>query len=206
MNFVVREFKKLIEEVKQEQLNENIYKCPDYGTIVPKMGQIEKVENLFFENPSKEFYLREISKMTNVPKTTVQRILMRLKDKELITKLKVKPYSKYRANTENFYYLYYKKINIMEKIYKSVLIDYLIEKCNPSVIILFGSCAKGEYDIKSDIDLFLGANENKLDLDEYEKKLKHKINITFKQNLGDLNTELRNNIINGEKLYGFVRI
>ncbi|MEK6834973.1 MAG: nucleotidyltransferase domain-containing protein [Nanoarchaeota archaeon] len=170
------------------------------------MGQIEKIKDLFFENPSREFYLREISKITNVPKTTVQRILLELKGKELITKIKTKPYPKYRANTENFYYRYYKKTSIIEKIYKSGLIDYLIEERNPSIIILFGSCAKGEYDIKSDIDLFLGANENKIDLNEYEKKLKHKINIIFEQNLGDLNTELRNNIINGEKLYGFIKI
>ena len=170
------------------------------------MEQIEKIQELFFENPSREFYLREINKLTNVPITTTKRILNNLKNKELITKIKTKPYPKYRANTENFYYKFYKKISIMEKVYRSGLIDYLIEERNPSIIILFGSCAKGEYDIKSDIDLFLGANEIKLSLNEYEKKLKHKINITFEQNLGDLNTELKNNIINGEKLYGFIRI
>ena len=173
---------------------------------MPNMEQIERIQGLFFENPSREFYLREINKLTNVPITTTKRILNNLKNKELITKIKTKPYPKYRANTEKFYYKFYKKISIMEKVYRSGLIDYLIEERNPSIIILFGSCAKGEYDIKSDIDLFLGANESKLDLDKYEKKLKHKINITFEQNLGDLNTELRNNIINGEKLYGFIRI
>ncbi len=170
------------------------------------MEQIKKIQELFFGNPSREFYLREINKLTNVPITTSKRILNNLKNKELIIKLKVKPYPKYRANTENFYYKYYKKNRIIEKLYKSGLIEYLVDKTHPSTIILFGSCAKGEYDANSDIDLFLGANEIKLDLDEYGKKLKHKINITFEQNLGDLNTELRNNIINGEKLYGFIRI
>lgn len=188
------------------KMNKNIYKCPEIGTIVPKMGHKEGIKELFFENPSKEFYLREISKLTEVPKTTVQRILKDLRNKELINKLKIKPYKKYRANTENFYYKHYKKISIIEKIYKSGLIDYLIEKCNPNVIILFGSCAKGEYDTKSDIDIFLETHEIKLNLDGYEKKLKHKINIIFEQNLIDLNTELRNNIVNGEKLYGFIRI
>ena len=170
------------------------------------MGQIEKIEDLFFENPSIEFYLREISKITKVPKTTVQRILLKLKNRELITKLKTKPYSKYRANTENFYYKYYKKNRIIERLYKSELIEYLIKETNSSIIILFGSCAKGEYNSKSDIDLFLGSREIKLNLNDYEKILKHKINMLFRQNIQDLNTELRNNVINGEKLYGFIRI
>jgi len=188
------------------KMNENIYKCPKIGTIVPKMGHKEDIEKLFFENPSKEFYLREVSKLTKVPKTTVQRVLISLKNQNLINKLKTKPYEKYRANTENFYYKYYKKARMIEEIHKSGLMDYLIEKFNPNVIILFGSFAKGEYDIKSDIDLFLGSNESRIDLNNYEKKLKHKINIIFEKNLGGLNTELRNNIVNGEKLYGFIKI
>ena len=187
-------------------LNRKVYKCPNYGTIVLKMGQINKIENLFFENPSREFYLREISKLIKIPKTTVQRKLIDLKNKELINKLKTKPYPRYRANTENFYYKYYKKNRIIENLYKSNLIEFLIKEANPSAIILFGSCAKGEYDVKSDIDLFLGSNEFRLDLKNYEEKLKHKINIIFKQNIGDFNTELKNNIINGEKLYGVIRI
>ncbi|AJF62246.1 MAG: hypothetical protein QT11_C0001G0088 [archaeon GW2011_AR20] len=170
------------------------------------MGQINKIENLFFENPSREFYLREISKLIKIPKTTVQRKLIDLKNKELINKLKTKPHPRYRANTENFYYKYYKKNRIIENLYKSNLIEFLIKEANPSAIILFGSCAKGEYDAKSDIDLFLGSNEFRLDLKNYEEKLKHKINIIFKQNIGDFNTELKNNIINGEKLYGVIRI
>ena len=170
--------------------NRKLYKCPNYGTIVLKMGQIDKIENLFFENPSREFYLREISKLIKIPKTTVQRKLIDLKNKELINKLKTKPYPRYRANTDNFYYKYYKKNRIIENLYKSNLIEFLIKETNPSTIILFGSCAKGEYDAKSDIDLFLASNEFKLDLKDHEEKLRHKINIVFKQNINDFYVNL----------------
>ncbi|MBI2112930.1 hypothetical protein HYT52_05310 [Candidatus Woesearchaeota archaeon] len=59
---------------------------------------------------------------------------------------------------------------------------------------------------KSDIDIFVEAKESKLDLVKYEKKLKHTINILFEKNINDISKELRNNIINGVVLYGFVKI
>jgi predicted nucleotidyltransferase len=170
------------------------------------MEQIKKVKELFFENPSKEFYLREIGKATNVPITSTKRILNKLKNEGLTTKLKIKPYPKYRANTESFYYMYHKKNNLIEKIYESGLIAYLVKELSPALIILFGSCAKGEYNFKSDIDLFVQSEENKINLAKYEKILKHKINVFFDKSIHNLSQELANNVLNGEKLYGFIRL
>ena len=170
------------------------------------MGHKAKIEELFFENPSKYFYLREVSKSAKVPKTTVQRILIELKEDNFIIKIKDKPYPKYVANTENFYYKYYKKNNIIKNLYKSSLIEYLVKELNPKTIILFGSCAKGEYDGKSDIDIFIELKEDKIEIARYERILKHKINIFFDEKISNLSKELFNNIINGEKLYGFIKL
>ena len=170
------------------------------------MEQINKIEELFFENPSKEFYLREISRLKKVPLTTTKRILNQLRNDQIINRLVNKPYSRYIANTENFYYKYYKKNNMIEKIYRSGLINYLIKEINPTTIFLFGSCAKGEYDAKSDIDLFVESEEEKVILNKYEKILRHKINLFFDKSISNLNKELFNNIINGEKLYGFMKL
>ena len=71
---------------------------------------------------------------------------------------------------------------------------------------MFGSCAKGEYNSKSDIDLFVEDKKSKLDLVEYENVLKHRINIFFDKSIHNLSQELTNNILNGEKLYGFIRL
>jgi len=50
------------------------------------MGQ--DVEELFFENPVKEFYLRQITRLTGIPKTTVSRRLKKLIERKIILKIK----------------------------------------------------------------------------------------------------------------------
>jgi predicted nucleotidyltransferase len=76
----------------------------------------------------------------------------------------------------------------------------------PDAIILFGSASKGE-DIKgSDIDLYVQCNEKKLELSKYEKKLNRKINLFFEKNFDKLSSELKQNIINGDKLKGFLKV
>ena len=67
---------------------------------------------------------------------------------------------------------------MVEKLYKTGLIDYLKEQLNPSVIIVFGSIQKGEYDYESDVDLFIESSIKKeADLKDFEKKLKHRIQL-----------------------------
>ena len=71
---------------------------------------------------------------------------------------------------------------------------------------MFGSCAKAAFTEKSDIDIFVEAKGSKLDIGLYEKKLNRKINLLFESNINNLSKELKNNIINGIILYGFVKI
>lgn len=77
---------------------------------------------------------------------------------------------------------------------------------HPQAIILFGSGAKGEYVQKSDIDLFVLSSEKQVDVVKYELKLKRKINILLKDNYNQLSPELFNNIINGYKLKGYIKL
>lgn len=66
---------------------------------------------------------------------------------------------------------------------------------------------QGGEDLKeSDIDLFLLCKEKKLDLSKYEKQLKRKVNLFFKDNFGDLSKELKNNILNGVILKGYLKV
>jgi len=157
---------------------------------------------LFYENPEKSFYLRQISKLTGTPKTTCARILKNLVNKKLILRKKSEPNDVYTANN-SFLFRFYKKYSIIEKIIKSGLIDYIADKTLCRGIILFGSCSKGEYDKDSDIDLLVLAPEQPLDLKKF--RLKHQINLLFSENIRDLSEELRNNVINGDKLYGYLK-
>jgi len=164
------------------------------------MGQII---NLFYENPNKEFYLRQIARITNIPKSTVARKLKQLLKENLILKKKSEPYNYFIANQKNIIYRLKKKFYIIEKIYKSGLIEYLEKKTLPKAIVLFGSCAKGEFDKDSDIDIFINSSEIQLNLKDFH--LKHKINVFFEANVLKLSPELRQNILNGVLLYGMIK-
>lgn len=169
------------------------------------MGQKQnKIEDLFFENPSKEYYLRQISKLTKVPKSTVSRKLEDLVKKKIILRLKSKPYDKFISNVEYSMYKYYKRTYFIEKIYLSGFIELLVEKTNPRSIILFGSIAKGESDKMSDIDIFIESEEISLNLSKFN--LGHKINLIFNTSLKNVSEDLRNNLLNGIKLYGMIKI
>lgn len=96
---------------------------------------------------------------------------------------------------------------MINKMYKSGLIDYLIKELNPSLIILFGGIRKGEYDKDSDIDLFVETQVKKeLNLKSFEKTLNLKIDLFIESDIKKVNKNLFNNIINGIKLSGYLRI
>jgi len=163
----------------------------------------QKLLNLFFENPIKEFYLSQISRLTKIPKTTLLRRLTDLINQKIIIKIKSEPFDKYIANEQNYLYLFHKKMYIIKKLYASSLIDYLINVCSPTAIVLFGSCAKGEYDSDSDIDICIFSNKKKLDLSKF--KLNHNIQVFFFSKLSEIQLNLRQNIINGIVLFGFMK-
>jgi len=95
---------------------------------------------------------------------------------------------------------------MIDKIIQSQLIEYLEEKINPELIVLFGSIQKGTYRKESDIDLFIKSDERKVDLSTFEKKLGHKITLFFEKDFKKLSTGLLSNIINGYVLSGTIEV
>jgi predicted nucleotidyltransferase len=170
------------------------------------MGQLDSILDIFFENPSKNFQIRGIAKLLKIPKTTVSYNVNALLKRKLIIKEKKGVFPSFRANETNSLFKVYKQHSMILKIYQSGLVDYLEKKTLPRCIILFGSIRKGEYDARSDIDIFVQSSEQTLDLVKFEKKLGHKINALFEPELKDLSEELLNNIINGIVLYGSLRV
>jgi len=167
------------------------------------MGQIK---DLFFENPTKEFHIRGISRMLKIPKTTVSYYVNKLLKQRLIVKDKEGVFPSFKANETSEVYRFYKRQESLKKIIECGLVDYLDSEINPRCIILFGSFAKAEYDKNSDIDIFVQARELDVDLSKFEKRLKHKINLFFEPEINKLSNELLNNIVNGVKLGGFLKI
>ena len=167
------------------------------------MGQnaqkMEKVMSLLFEHPERSFKIREISKKTNIPKTTVQRYLKNLKKQKIVNKenkLIVNEYTKFL-----------KASALIKKTYCTGLITYLEQKLTPQVIIIFGSVRKGEYDKESDIDLFIESTKRtEIDISAFEKKLKHKLQLFIESDIHNLPKELFNNVLNAIKLSGYLKV
>ena len=169
------------------------------------MGQ-QEIINVFFENPSKEFHIRGIARALKLPKTTVSYQVNALVKKGIIVKQKGGVFPAFRADNEGELYRFEKQQGFLRRIIGSGVLDHIEQHVHPKCIILFGSFAKAESDSKSDIDLFVQASDVRLDVSSYEKKLCHPINILFEPEIGKLSPELLNNILNGVKLRGFVKV
>ncbi len=168
-----------------------------------------KVLKIFFDDPlAKDFQLREISRKISLAPKSVKKYLDELEKENLIVrgKHRIHRYPVYHANRDNKYFKFLKKLDIMKEIKESGLLNYLDNNCMPDVVILFGSASKGE-DVKdSDIDLFLLCKEKKLNLKSFEDMLNRGINIFYNNNFNKLSKELKNNIINGVILKGYLKL
>lgn len=171
-----------------------------------------KVAGVFFQEPSKEHYLKQISKKSKLAHTSVKKILKDLKKEDIIKEKKYQRGSRYFpvyfANTETKKYKHYKKIFNLDKIYSSGIIEFLKTETMPETIVLFGSYLKGEDTEESDVDLFIQAKSSQTDtkLKKFEKKLGRNIQLHFKEKFQDYNAEMKNNILNGLILYGYLEI
>lgn len=176
------------------------------GTNDLKMGQVaekqdseREVMRIFFENPTREFTIRELAKESKIPRTTAHKYISKLKKIQLIKE----------TNSAGDTLLFKtKKINYFtEELVSSGLIEFLVKELNPSCIILFGSIRKGDSVKESDIDLFVESSIKKdLNLKNFEKKLGHPLQIFIESDINNLQKNLQNNVINGIKIYGSFKI
>lgn len=96
---------------------------------------------------------------------------------------------------------------MIDKLFQSGLIEYLDKKLSPSAVIVFGSARKGEYDQDSDVDVFVETTkEAKVELQEFEKKIGHSIQLFAEKDINSLPPHLLNNVVNGMKLTGYFKV
>lgn len=142
--------------------------------------------------------IRDIEKLTGFAKSTIQKRLDILKQKKIILDD--------LSFSNSFIGKRYKINFFIEKFIESGLIDYLVDEYSPSSIILFGSFSKGEAVLESDIDLFVESRKKDVSLSKYEQKLGHSIQIFNESSINKLPSELKNNIVNGIKLWGYFEL
>ena len=141
------------------------------------------IMRLYLSNFKKRYYLREISKLTNIPLRTTQRLLQELEDDRIIRSRKEGKNKYYFLNLQNIktkFYLLIAEINktlIFLEEYP-VFHSFLKEKIN-SCLVVFGSFAEFRATKTSDLDLLvIGKEEPSFHLLPYEI---HKIKISEKQ-------------------------
>jgi len=166
----------------------------------------DKLLQLFFDSPLTEFQLREISRKVKIAPPSVKNYLGEFEKSRLISIIKNKQgHPLFIANrSEEFKEL--KKINMINSISSSGILDHITDTCMPDVIILFGSASLGEDVQGSDIDLYIQSKSRELRLEKYEKKLKRKVNLFFNYDFKTLSKELKNNLVNGIVLKGYLEV
>ena len=164
---------------------------------------IERILAVFFENPSRDFHLRELSRVLKLSMPTIISATDKLSREKLITKEKGNVLTKVMANRENINFTRHKRLRNLELIYESGLIEYTSNSYgHPKCIILFGSFSRGEDTEKSDIDIAV-ITKKKLNLDfsQYEKVIKRSINL-HEADIEKVSREFKANLANGIVMEG----
>ena len=97
-------------------------------------------------------------------------------------------------------------MDLLEDLETSGLLREIHDGTVPDCIILYGSAARGEDTEQSDIDLFVQAKAVTVVLKRYEAALHRQINLFFEEDFARLTKELKNNILNGVKVQGYVKV
>ena len=170
----------------------------------------ESLLSFFFEEPEREFYVRELARLLKKSPTTISKYLSDLEGERILVSCKKLGHLFFRASlNEDFKDL--KFYFNLKKIRKSGLIEFLEKEFNfPSAIVIFGSFGKAENVKGSDIDLLvISSVKRELALKMFEKKLGAKIELFVysKKELESMkNKELLNNFINGFVLSGYIDV
>jgi predicted nucleotidyltransferase len=172
---------------------------------------MNKILEVFFEEPLESHYFREIVRKSKVSPNIVQRqIRAMIKSKLIRYKGKQGNMKFYSANRDNSEFIYLKKLNNLKRIYQSRLIEKLDELLSPKAIVLFGSYSQG-YDVEnSDIDLLVIVEKTSKISDKALKNIEHqlhrKISLHIVQDFSKLSPELKNNMLNSVLLQGYHKV
>ena len=157
---------------------------------------------MFFDNPTKEFNARELSRKTGLSIFSVLEAIKKLSKEGLISAQKKGNMKIVKASYSDVF-IRSKRIRNLEKVYDSKIIEYLSEAYEkPEAIILFGSYSRGDDIENSDVDIAIITKDHKnLNTEKFEKMLSRKISI-HEIDLKKVSKEFHNNLINGIVLEG----
>jgi len=130
---------------------------------------------VFLKEPYREFYLREVASHAKVSVSTVKAYLDSLVNDEFLSRSKRANLALFKANMENPTFKHFKIAYFLRHL--RPLIKHLKQKYEKSSITLYGSCARGEDDKDSDIDLLIIGRAEKVELANFEKRYNRTITL-----------------------------
>ena len=130
---------------------------------------------VFLKEPYREFYLREVASHAKVSVSTVKAYLDSLVSDEFLLRSNRANLTLFKANMENPAFKHFKIAHFLRHL--RPLINHLRQKYEKSSIILYGSCARGEDDKDSDIDLLIIGGAEKIELTDFERKFNRTITL-----------------------------
>lgn len=157
--------------------------------------------SVFFEDCYRRINVREYAKIMKISPPTASKLLAKYSKEGILIKEAERNYLFFHANNAS------KECIDLSKIYWQLKLKNLVQHIEKTAvspaIVLFGSLAKAEAKIDSDVDLAIFGHKREFDLINFEKKIKRKIQIFWFSSIKNIkNKELANNIINGYILRG----
>ena len=166
----------------------------------------EKIIELFFDNPSKEWHFEEILKEAKITRSKASMWLKKFIKEGLIKRIKERksmPY--YVGNNKSANYKNRKRIFALSKLHESGLLNHLYSLKNADAVIIFGSFSRSDWYKNSDIDIFIYGDEEGLKIADYELRLGRDVQpflCRSKEELAKLSNGLIKNIIKGDLIRG----
>ncbi len=166
------------------------------------------IMKIFFEEPIREFNVRELARILKIAPATASKNLKEFAKKGFLKQRKERFLDLYKANMDNDLYRDFKIFYNIRKIKDSGLIDALNKFYLKPSVILFGSSAYGLDTETSDIDLLI-MSEKTIDFPNikiFEKKLNRKLQLFVYKDIKKVKNEhLTNNILNGITIQGKIK-
>jgi predicted nucleotidyltransferase len=138
---------------------------------------------LYFTNPEKEYYLRELERLLGFSAANIRRELLKLKKSGLFKTRRKGNLLYYSLNKDHPLYEEIKNIVFKTIGIEGSLREIMNEIRGVEVALIYGSFAAGKETEMSDIDLLIIGNpdEERLmtEIDELEERLKREINYTI---------------------------
>jgi len=164
-----------------------------------------KILELFFEEPAKEWHFEEIIKTAKIARSKAAGWLKKLEKEKIIKRTKEKGKMPHYTSRDSIEYKNKKRLFAYKRLYQTGLLNHLSRLKKAKTIILFGSFARWDWYKGSDIDIFIYGDPEGLNMAKYELKLDKDIQLFVckdKHALKKLGSGLIQNIIQGNIIKG----